>query len=101
LAASQTNSEDNDRDSNRPLLPFQPHYINAKQFKVGAKTSTGVRSIHILDVLIEQLKKERIAVVGHKLKQGQSFNDYDLVDCTCYGNPLDSVLFPNDLKPKR
>jgi hypothetical protein len=26
LVAFQTNSEDNDRDSNRSLLPFQPHY---------------------------------------------------------------------------
>lgn len=76
----------------------QIYDINAKMFKVGAKTSAGVRSIHIPDMLIEQLKKERMVVVEHKLKQGQNFNDYDLVVCTRYGNPIDSSALSKRLK---
>ncbi|MFF2856947.1 tyrosine-type recombinase/integrase [Peribacillus sp. NPDC058002] len=47
---------------------------------------------------ITGLKKERIVVVEHKLKQGQNFNDYDLVVCTRYGNPLDSATLSKRLK---
>jgi integrase len=70
----------------------------AKQFKIGAKTSAGVRSIHIPKLLIEQLKKERKIVIAHKLKQGLNFNDNDLVVCTRYGNPLDSTTLSKRLK---
>lgn len=59
-----------DIDFEQKIIYIRQNYdINAKQFKVGAKTNAGVRSIHIPDVLIDQLKKERINVVGHKLKQ--------------------------------
>ncbi|MEH6948891.1 tyrosine-type recombinase/integrase [Bacillus sp. JJ634] len=44
------------------------------------------------------MKKERVVVIGHKLKQGQNFNDYDLVVCTRYGNPLDSATLSKRLK---
>ncbi|WJE48936.1 site-specific integrase [Peribacillus frigoritolerans] len=88
-----------DIDFEQKIIYIRQIYdINAKQFKVGAKTSAGVRSIHIPDVLIEQLKKERLVVVGHKLKQGPNFNDYDLVVCTRYGNPLDSATLSKRLK---
>ncbi|MED4005007.1 site-specific integrase [Priestia aryabhattai] len=62
----------------------------AKELKIGAKTSSGVRSIHVPDILIQQLKKERKKVIANKLKQGTDYTDYDLVNCTKYGNPLDS-----------
>jgi integrase len=88
-----------DIDFEQKIIYIRQIYdINAKQFKVGAKTSAGVRSIHIPDVLIEQLKKERIVVVGHKLKQGTNYNDYDLVVCTRYGNPIDSTTLSKRLK---
>ncbi|MEH7524405.1 site-specific integrase, partial [Bacillus sp. JJ1503] len=83
---------------NKIVYIRQIYDFNAKQFKVGAKTNAGVRSIHIPDVLIEQLKKERDIVIGHRLKQGQNFNDYDLVVCTRYGNPLDSATLSKQLK---
>ena len=88
-----------DIDFEQKIIYIRQIYdIKAKQFKVGAKTSAGVRSIHIPDVLIEQLKKERIVVVRHKLKQGQNFNEYDIVVCTRYGNPLDSATLSKRLK---
>lgn len=83
---------------NKIIYIRQIYDLNAKQFKVGAKTNAGVRPIHIPDVLIEQLKKERVSVVGHRLKQGQNYNDYDLVVCTRYGNPLDSATLSKKLK---
>jgi len=76
----------------------QIYDMKSRQFKVGAKTVAGVRSIHISDMLVEQLKKERKVVVAHKLKQGKHFNDYDLVVCTRYGNPLDSATLSKQLK---
>ncbi|CAH0232340.1 Putative prophage phiRv2 integrase [Peribacillus simplex] len=88
-----------DIDFEQKIIYIRQIYdINANQFKVGAKTIAGVRSIHIPDVLIEQLRRERKIVIEHKLKQGQNFNDYDLVVCTRYGNPLDSATLSKRLK---
>ncbi|MFE4140377.1 tyrosine-type recombinase/integrase [Peribacillus sp. YIM B13472] len=88
-----------DIDFEQKIIYIKQIYdINANQFKVGAKTIAGVRSIHIPDVLIEQLRRERKIVIEHKLKQGQNFNDYDLVVCTRYGNPLDSATLSKRLK---
>ncbi|WP_260870828.1 site-specific integrase [Priestia megaterium] len=70
----------------------------AKELKVGAKTASGVRSIHIPDMLVNQLKKERKKVLSNKLKQGMAYNDYDLVNCTKFGNPLDSSTLSKRFK---
>lgn len=83
---------------NKIIYIKQIYDLKAKEFKVGAKTKSGVRSIHVPDILIEQLKKERVIVLKNKLKQGQNFNDYDLVVCTRYGNPLDSASISKYLK---
>lgn len=76
----------------------QIYDLKAKCFKVGAKTSAGVRSIHIPELLIEQLKKERKIVIANKLKQSPNFHDHDLVVYTRYGNPLDSTTLSKQLK---
>jgi integrase len=62
---------------------------SGKQFKAGAKTSAGVRTIHIPKILIEQLKKEQKKILKYKQKYSSEFNDNDLVICTRYGNPID------------
>ncbi|WP_045295034.1 site-specific integrase, partial [Priestia aryabhattai] len=70
----------------------------AKELKVGAKTASGVRSIHIPNMLVNQLKKERKKVLVNKLKQGIAYNDYDLVNCTKFGNSLDSSTLSKRFK---
>ncbi|KLV30675.1 site-specific integrase [Priestia megaterium] len=70
----------------------------AKELKVGAKTASGVRSIHIPNMLVNQLKKERKKVLANKLKQGMDYTDYDLVNCTKFGNPLDSSTLSKRFK---
>jgi integrase len=88
-----------DIDFEQQIIYIRQIYdINGKQFKVGAKTVAGVRSIHIPNMLIGQLKKERKIVLAHKLQQGSNFNDHDLVNCTRYGNPLDSATLSKRLK---
>ncbi|WP_070120421.1 site-specific integrase [Bacillus marinisedimentorum] len=79
-------------------------YINqilepdGKVFKSGAKTSSGVRSIHISRHLLLQLKKEKVERNQERLKIGSSYNDNDLVVCTKYGNPVDPPSFSKRFK---
>ncbi|NSL68290.1 site-specific integrase [Bacillus toyonensis] len=70
----------------------------SKEFKIGAKTSAGVRSIHIPENLIVQLKKELKRVLENKIKQGEGYNDNDLVICTKFGNPIDGPTLSKRFK---
>lgn len=67
-------------------------------FKVGAKTTSGVRSIHIPASLIDQLNDHRKEMLAEKFKLGVNYNDNDLVVCTKYGNPVDPASFSKRFK---
>ncbi|PEZ01345.1 site-specific integrase [Bacillus sp. AFS018417] len=58
------------------------------KIKVGAKNATSVRSIHIPNTLIEELKAHRKQVLEEKVLLGQNYNDFDLVVCTRNGKPM-------------
>ena len=60
-----------------------------KGFKVGAKTVSSVRSIHIPSNLVEYLNTHMELMQQEKLKFGMKYSDFDLVVCTKYGNPVD------------
>ncbi|MEC1725835.1 tyrosine-type recombinase/integrase [Schinkia azotoformans] len=61
---------------------------DAKEMKIGAKTVAGVRTIHISEMLTDQLKEEKLRIEKQKLKLGQSYEDNDLVICTREGKPI-------------
>ncbi|PEE73590.1 site-specific integrase [Priestia megaterium] len=60
---------------------------NAK-IKYGAKNDSSIRSIHISNKLISELKVHRKRVLAEKLLLGQDYNDFDLVICTQSGKPM-------------
>ncbi|GAE36498.1 site-specific integrase [Halalkalibacter akibai] len=62
---------------------------DGKAFKAGAKNTSSVRTIHISNQLISQLKVHRKKLTEERLKNGTPYNDLDLVICTKYGNPID------------
>ena len=61
---------------------------DGKEIKIGAKTVSGVRTIHISKMLIDQLKEEKQRIEKQKLKLGNSYEDNDLVVCTREGKPI-------------
>jgi len=67
------------------------HY--GKEFKTGAKTSAGNRTISISDNLVEILKAERKKILELKMKNAKTFQDHDLVFCANNGNRI----FPSNL----
>ncbi|KKB35079.1 site-specific integrase [Bacillus thermotolerans] len=58
------------------------------EIKTGAKNLTSVRSIHIPNKLIDELKIYRRQVIQEKLLHGQGYHDNDLVVCTGDGKPI-------------
>ncbi|TVX83698.1 site-specific integrase [Peribacillus simplex] len=58
------------------------------EIKAGAKNEASVRSIHIPNKLVDELKIYRKQVVQEKLFHGQSYHDNDLVVCTRDGKPM-------------
>lgn len=58
------------------------------EIKTGAKNEASVRSIHIPNKLVDELKIYRKQVVQEKLIHGQSYHDNNLVVCTRYGKPM-------------
>ncbi|MBZ5753033.1 site-specific integrase [Metabacillus rhizolycopersici] len=76
-------------------IDFEQHTIFVRQtltqnaeIKAGAKNEASIRSIHIPDKLVNELKIYRKQVVQEKLVHGQSYNDNDLVVCTRAGKPM-------------
>jgi len=61
---------------------------DGKQFKDGAKSKAGNRSIGLDTYTIAVLKQHRKKVVANKLKYGIAYNDFDLVVCTPKGKPI-------------
>ncbi|UOY93157.1 site-specific integrase [Ectobacillus sp. JY-23] len=60
---------------------------NAK-VKAGAKNQASLRSIHIPNKLIDELRTYRKQLLQEKLLLGQSYYDNDLVICTRDGKPM-------------
>ncbi|UAT32238.1 site-specific integrase [Bacillus badius] len=58
------------------------------EIKAGAKNETSMRSIHIPNKLVNELKLYRKQVIQEKLFHGQSYHDNDLVVCTRNGKPM-------------
>ena len=58
------------------------------EIKYGAKNDSSIRSIHISNKLISELKVHRKRVLAEKLLLGQDYNDFDLVICTQSGKPM-------------
>ncbi|MEW9668648.1 tyrosine-type recombinase/integrase [Ammoniphilus sp. 3BR4] len=62
---------------------------NGKEFKVGAKTASGVRAIHIPKHLAYELLSHRKKMLQEKSQSGLEYTENDLVVSTKYGNPVD------------
>lgn len=58
------------------------------EIKAGAKNEASVRSIHIPNKLIDELRTYRKQILQEKLILGQSYRDNDLVVCTRDGKPM-------------
>lgn len=61
---------------------------DGKEFKNGAKSKAGNRSIGLDTHTISVLKQQRKKVVANKLKYGIAYNDFDLVVCSSKGKPI-------------
>jgi integrase len=66
---------------------------DGKDFKAGAKTKSGVRSINLDPHTVEALKSHRIMIAEERLKLGKDYKDNDLVVCTYKG----TVISPRNL----
>ncbi len=58
------------------------------EIKTGAKNNSSIRSIHIPDKLIIELKAHRVRILEEKLQAGADYHDNDLVLCTRDGKPI-------------
>lgn len=67
---------------------------DGKQFLVGGKTESSIRSIKLPNETLTELQSQKIRVSKEKLKCGPNYVDYDLVVCTTKGTPVN----PNNLK---
>ena len=67
---------------------------DGKQFLVGAKTESGVRSIKLSNESLTTLVTHKVSISKDKLKSGPNYLDHDLVVCTSKGTPVN----PNNLK---
>lgn len=61
---------------------------DGKEFLVGAKTASGVRSVKLASETIAVLKKHRSMIIREKLQQGSDYMDLDLVICTTKGTQV-------------
>jgi integrase len=67
---------------------------DGKQFLVGGKTESSVRSIKLPNETLLALQSQRISISKEKFKFGPAYTDNDLVVCTTKGTPVN----PNNLK---
>jgi integrase len=61
---------------------------DGKEFLVGGKTASSVRSIKLPEESIVLLRKHRAIIAREKLQLGQEYVDYDLVICTSKGTAI-------------
>jgi integrase len=58
-----------------------------------AKTKSSQRSIHLDEHTMEELKQHRLRILKEKMRQGEAYNDHDLVCCTVTGKPTSNENF--------
>ncbi|UII57063.1 site-specific integrase [Cytobacillus spongiae] len=61
---------------------------DGKEFLVGAKTASSVRSIKLPDETIVLLRKHKAVIARERLQVGQEYVDHDPVICTSKGTPI-------------
>ncbi|OHY76660.1 site-specific integrase [Priestia aryabhattai] len=77
-----------DIDMEAQIIYIRQTLTQDAEIKYGAKNDSSVRSIHISNKLISELKAHRKRVIAEKLLLGQDYNDFDLVICTQSGKPM-------------
>ncbi|PGO61763.1 site-specific integrase [Bacillus cereus] len=77
-----------DIDFERNIIYVKQTLTQAAEIKVGAKNSSSVRSIHIPDKLVSELKDYRKTVLEERLYHGKDYEDNELVICTRIGKPM-------------
>jgi integrase len=77
-----------DIDFDRNVIYIKQTLTQAAEIKVGAKNASSVRSIHIPEKLVSELKIHRKMVLEERLYYGQDYEDNDLVICTRTGKPM-------------
>ncbi|MED4785247.1 site-specific integrase [Brevibacillus choshinensis] len=61
---------------------------DGKELISEAKTKSSIRSIHLPNETIEELKRHRSLIIKEKLLSGEEYKDHDLVVCTSVGTPM-------------
>ncbi|EOO20037.1 site-specific integrase [Bacillus cereus] len=77
-----------DIDFDKNVIYIRQTLTQAAEIKVGAKNASSVRSIHIPDKLIGELKAHRKTVLEERLYYGEKYEDNDLVVGTRTGKPM-------------
>ncbi|MEW4275530.1 site-specific integrase [Priestia megaterium] len=77
-----------DIDMESQIIYIRQTLTQDAEIKYGAKNDSSIRSIHISNKLISELKVYRKRVFAEKLLLGQEYNDFDLVICTQSGKPM-------------
>ncbi|MED2635531.1 tyrosine-type recombinase/integrase, partial [Bacillus thuringiensis] len=72
----------------RNVIYVKQTLTQAAEIKVGAKNASSVRSIHIPDKLVNELKSYHKTVIEERLFHGKDYADNDLVICTRIGKPM-------------
>ncbi|WP_456364010.1 tyrosine-type recombinase/integrase [Priestia aryabhattai] len=78
--------KDVDLDNN--LIYIRQTLTQSGEIKAGAKNKSSLRTIHIPNSLVKNLKEHRNLIRREKLRIGKNYNDLDLVNCTQKGNPI-------------
>lgn len=77
-----------DFDMDNQTIYIRQTLTQEAELKAGAKNNSSIRSIHISNKLVSELKAHRKLVLEEKLLLGQNYNDFDLIICTRSGKPI-------------
>lgn len=77
-----------DVDMDNQTIYIRQTLTQEAELKAGAKNNSSIRSIHITDKLVSELKAHRKLVLEEKLLLGHNYNDFDLIICTRSGKPI-------------
>jgi integrase len=77
-----------DIDMEKQTIYIRQTLTQDAELKIGAKNEASVRSIHIPENLISELKAHRKVILEEKLQLGKAYTDFDLVICTRKGKPM-------------
>ncbi|PGD67925.1 site-specific integrase, partial [Bacillus toyonensis] len=77
-----------DVDMDNQTIYIRQTLTQEAELKAGAKNNSSIRSIHISNKLVSELKAHRKLVLEEKLLLGHNYNDFDLIICTRSGKPI-------------